>query len=130
MTRQNPQSGELWQHYKGHKYWILGIGQQLHLFKKYDLENSFVIYAESWIDIIKELQEFSSFIVKHSEEEKYFEVRYKNNQYWILYPYVSPLISKRVSLGWARLLPMFMEILNDNNGDQSSNWYRFDKLEI
>lgn len=119
--RALPQSGELWQHFKGNKYWIVGVASKAY---KDILENKeFIIYTESWIEIIKELNQESDFIVRDSEDDtKYYYIKYRDNK-WSLY--LASLDIGEFSLGWARPIDNFMS--KENRGD---NGYRFTKFDI
>lgn len=127
MDRQLPQPNEVWKHSKGHRYFIIGI-----CFDINDLEkNKYVVYAENLIAILKELTVFSSFIIKDSEQEKYYKVRFCREGL-IMASIFNPPIStlnksmNRLSLGWARPLDMFLDTLEEAKG----GGYRFIKIEF
>lgn len=126
MIRPNPQSGELWQHFKGNKYWIIGKALKNPSINSItERDEKYVIYSENWSDILFEIFFYNNFIVKDTEEELLYRVSF-HRTYEILHLFPVSNIGIRHSIGWARPLEMFMDNLEQSKG----GGYRFTKLEI
>lgn len=119
LERALPQPGELWQHFKGHKYYIIGIGQD-----RGSTKPNKVIYVENWLSVIQELYNHSNFIIKDSEKDVFYLVNYVNNK-WLLNYRLD--IENRISVGWARPLEMFM---NKKTCSDNLKVDRFTRLDL
>lgn len=127
--RALPQSGELWQHFKGNKYWIIGIVNESNVFLDNLVENKIVIYTSDWTQILREIFNSKTFLIKDTETEEKYEIDSINYNELAIYPVTET--NARQSLGWARNLNNFMNILEDQDQIQKYSKYpRFFKLDI
>ena len=134
MTRPIPQPGERWRYYKlkdGKDYIanIIGIGKLS--YTEYLRERKkFIIYG-NWIEVINELGQHFSFVVKDTESSKYYEIIYHKDEGWLMW-YLGLDLSEfnRKQAGWVIPLDNFMETLSSPYiGEFKSNYYRFEKVD-
>ena len=120
--RELPKPGEKWRHFKGGEYWVILVASLINS----ESSNSEILASEKrWVVYSKSgilpLRIFST------EDSSVFR----------LYSGLVGLISKtdeawkesevKDSTIWARPLHNFMETLSSPHGDQSSNYYRFER---
>jgi len=129
MNRENPRPGECWIHFKGGHYSVIAIAK--YSSRYFDDKSEVVIYTKSWVDILNELANKSSFIACDTENSYLFEVA-KENDNWYLRPSDNPITNKSTSrkpIAWARNLDNFMEVISYPYGSELSSTYRFSKKE-